>query len=536
MAKGAQLISSPKALLSLLKITLTFLENDYKKCDLECEKRLLWSSIVLINRLTIVEETNAFELESLRSKTDEILAFLLQFLEALFSTHFAKTWYELRDSYSSKPPEIVDTLTAMLKALLTNDRPAIEISLERNYLAGFLEPTNLSHLNKDVPFKVETSSLDEERRLKTLNRTLTISILSASIPDITMDVLSVPKEFQWTENHFSSEDNREEPKVISALINSPLMTTSLIPKFNDQGISGMVFLYTLALNRPNEYSDSAIARRSDTLHWKARLVEENGHGPMEYAVKCVFWDDTDVCSRCWTADYCAVAEAHLSYVVCQCNTTGSLAIAMRYTENDGSFWKKAGSSSLKSYETAKLAINLTGNSLSIIALTALVVYLCRKNTLPDLQDHIKIKLNLIVALFCYHICFMLFPLLEETEVGCRIIGLLEHFFSSTVLAWQFCNTFYIFNALLNGQLRARFKLSLFIGWIANAVVVVVTACATSASEYGMGLMCLPTGISGYIAITQAAFFLLISLVSCIILLCNIDAPAYLNPRAIEALQ
>ncbi|KAL5961178.1 Adhesion G-protein coupled receptor D1, partial [Taenia solium] len=536
MAKAAQLISSPKALLSLLEITLAFLKNDSKKYDLDCEKRLLWSSVVLFNRLSIVEEASAFELENLRSETDEILAFLLEYLDALFSTQFAKTWSELRESYSSKPPEIVAMLTAVLKVLLTDNQPVIETSLGRNYLASFLETMIPSPLNKGIPFKVVTTSPGGQERSKTSNRTFTVSILSASIPDITMDVLSVAKEFEWTENHFSSGTDEEKLEVTSALINSPLMTTTLIPTFNNQGGSGMLFLYTLALIRPNEYSDSAIARRSDTLHWKARMVEERGHGPMEYVVKCVFWDDTNVGSRCWTADHCDVVEAHLSYVVCQCNTTGSLAIAMRYTENDGSFWKKAGSVSLQSYKTAKLAINLTGNSLSIIALTALLFYLCRKTTLSELQNHTKIKLNLVVALFCYHICFMLFPLLEETEVGCRIIGLLEHFFSSTVLAWQFCNNFYIFNALINGQLRARFKLSVLIGWVTNAVTVVVTACATSASEYGMGLMCLPTDISGYVAVIGTAFFLIVSLVSCTILLCNIDAPAYLNPRVIEALQ
>ncbi|VDK38457.1 unnamed protein product, partial [Taenia asiatica] len=385
MAKGAQLISSPKALLSLLEITLAFIKNDSIRYDLDCEKRLLWSSVVLFNRLSIVEEASAFELENLRSKTDGILAFLLEYLDALFSTQFAKTWSQLRESYSSKPPEIVAMLTAVLKVLPTENRPVIETSLGRNYLASYLETMIPSPLNKGMPFKVATISPGGQERSKTSNRTFTVSILSASIPDITMDVLSVAKEFEWMENHFSSGTDEEKLGVTSALINSPLMTTSLIPTFNNQGESGMVFLYTLTLIRPNEYSDSTIARRSDTLHWKARMVEERGHGPMEYVV-------------------------------------------------------------------------------------------------------------------------------------------------NTVLAWQFCNNFYVFNALIHGQLRARFKLSVLIGWVTNAVIVVVTACATSASEYGMGLMCLPTDISGYVAVIETAFFLLVSLVSCTILLCNIDAPAYLNPR------
>ncbi|EUB57302.1 putative G-protein coupled receptor [Echinococcus granulosus] len=536
MARGARLISSPKALYSLLKVILVLLKNDSRKYDSDYETRLLWSSVVLYDRLSVVEEATAFEIESLRSKTDEILVFLLEYLEALFSTRFAKTWLKLRESYSSKPPEIVAMLAAMLEVLLTNERPVIETSLGRNYLASFSGPTNLSHSDGEEPFKVIISSLGGQTISKPSNRTFTISILSSSIPEVIMDVLSVPKEFAWTEDVSSLKDDVNKSEVISALINSPIMTTSLISNTNDQGGSGIVFLYTLALIQPNEYSERAIARRTDALHWKARLVEKKGHGAMEYAVKCVFWDDTDVGAKGWTANHCDIAEAHLLSVVCRCNRTGSLAVAMRYTENDESFWEKAGSISLQSYQIAKLVINLAGNSLSIIALTALIVYLCRKNTLPELRDHNKIKLNLIAALVCYHICYMLFPLMEETEIACRTIGSLEHFSSSTVLAWQCCNNFYIFNALINGKLKARFKSFVFIGWIANAVILIVTVCATSASEYGMGLMCLPTGISGYIATAESTIFLFVSLVSCIILLCNIDAPAYLSPRVIEALR
>ncbi|VDM35300.1 unnamed protein product [Hydatigera taeniaeformis] len=537
MAKGAHLISSPKALLSLLEIVLAFLKNDTEKYYLEYEKRILWSSVVLFNRLSVVEEANAFEVESLRSKTDTILAFLLDYLEALFLTRFSKSWSELCGSFSSKPPEIVATLSTMIKVLLTDDRPVIESSLGRNYLAGYIELTIPSALNNDVPVKVINPSLIRQSGSTNLLGTLTVSVLSASTSAITLDVLSVPKEFELSENHsLSLGDGKRKSEVILALINSPIMTTSLVPTSEQQDESGAVFLYTLALIRPNEFSASAEARRSDALHWKARRVEEEGLGALEYAVKCVFWDDSDIGAEGWKAHYCDVAEAHLSYVVCRCNRTGSLAVAMEYTEDDKPFWRMAGSSSLQAYRTAKLAINLTGNLLSITALTALAAYLCRKNTLPELLDQTKIKLHFVASLLCYHISFVLFPLLEGSEMGCCAVGLLEHFFSSTSLAWQCCNNFYTFNALINGDTRARIKLSIFVGWVTNAVIVAVIGCATSASEYGLGLMCLPTAISGYIATAECGLFLLVSLISCIILLCNIDAPAYLNPRVIEALQ
>ena len=137
MAKGAQLISSPEAILPLLNVIENFIKNESVIEDLEAGMKLLWSSVIYFNRLSVVAEASDYEIASLQPRANDILNFLLQFLETLFLPRFAAIWPELYNTYSSNPPEIVDTLAAMLQILLTKDQNIIHIARGKNYLAGF---------------------------------------------------------------------------------------------------------------------------------------------------------------------------------------------------------------------------------------------------------------------------------------------------------------------------------------------------------------------------------------------------------------
>lgn len=527
MARGFQLISSPTALLSFLQIVVDALANESLSHGSEDEKRLLWSGVVLFNRLVVVEQASAFEIEILQSKKEETFDSLLVFLGILFSPIYADSWFDLRDTYPLRPPEIVDALGAMLRALRSTYDPAIEIPKRPNFVASYSSFQNAPTWNGMHPvqfFEASTGlrSIDE--------KTYTLSIISADSSSETMDVLSLPRIYKWTDEFKSLDNGKLTTLEKFAWINSPVLTTSVRPQNGDQDT---LYDYTISLLKKNEYTEGAQARRTDSMKWKALMVENDGNGLMEYEVKCVYWDTE---AKAWSDERCFVLESNMTYTVCRCNCTGSFAVAMAYPDYDDSFWKVAGANSLEAYEEAKLIINLAGNILSGIALVVLAVYLSRKNTLPELKDHIRIKLNFTVAFISYHLCFMLFPLIEEIEIGCKVIGILEHFFSSAVLAWQSINNCFIFNALVNGRLRARLRLSFCVGWVVNALVVILVACFTSGRDYGARLMCLPTGMSSYLAIATLSLFLFVSIITCIILLCNVDAPAYLNPRVIEALK
>ncbi|KAM3180852.1 hypothetical protein ACTXT7_015501, partial [Hymenolepis weldensis] len=487
----------------------------------EDEKKLLWSGVVLFNRLSVVEQSSAFELELLQPRAEDIFDFLLKFLETLFSKDHKDTWTELRNTYLSKPPEIVEAMAAILRTLRFIHSSPIVISRESNFVASFSSFQNTPNFNGMQPMQI-IEPLTRSRNSDV--KTYTISILTADTSSETMDVFSLPKSYSW-------KDSEDDIKVKSASINSPVLTSSVRP---ETSVKNTLYDYTINLIVENEYKEGATARRTDSMHWKAKKVKETGEGLMEHEVKCVYWDEAN--GNTWSSKQCFVVESNLTYTVCRCSKTGSFAVAMTYPDENGSFWKMAGAESLKWFKAFKLILNIAGNSISVASLVVLALYLSRKNTLPELRDHTKVKLNLTVAFLGYHLCFIIFPLMEEIEVGCKTIGALEHFFTYAALGWQCLNSCYIFNALINGKLRALLKMSFFIAWVVNIVIITAVVCSTSASDYGAGLMCSPTGLSGYIAMTEAGLFLLVSLAACTIMLCNIDAPAYLNPRIIEALE
>ncbi|VDN97474.1 unnamed protein product [Rodentolepis nana] len=521
MARGVSLISSPSAILSLLHIVEDVLVNQSIISGSEDEKKLLWSGVVLLNRLSIVEQSSAFEIELLQNMAEDTLDYLLQFLDVLLKPSHKNVWRELRDTYLTKPPEIVEAMAAMLRALRLENSSTIEIARKTNFVTSFSSFKNAPTFNGVQPMKVfESPTSWRNSDVKTY----TVSILGADTPSETMDILTLPKQYFW-------KDAENDNKLKSGSINSPVLTSSVRSLTS---VENTLYDYTINLLIKNEFKESATARRTDCLHWKAKSVEETGEGLMEYEVKCVYWDEKNG-SR-WNSEQCSVIKSNVTYTVCRCNGTGSFAVAMSYPDDDDSFWKTAGAVSQEWYELLKLFLNIATNSISAASLVVLALYLSWKNTLPELRDHTKVKLNLTMAFIGYHLCFMIFPLLEEIEVLCKIIGALEHFFTCAALGWQCLNSCYIFNALINGKLRSSWKMNICIAWVVNAVIVSVIACSTSASDYGTGLMCSPTGLSSYIAMAESSLFLLVSLAACTILLCNIDTPAYLHPKIIEALQ
>nr|CDS31126.1 cadherin EGF LAG seven pass G type receptor 1 [Hymenolepis microstoma] len=521
MARGVSLISSPSAILSLLHIVEEVLVNKSIRPGSEDEKKLLWSGVVLLNRLSVVEQSSAFEIEILQNVAEATFDFLLQFLEFLFEPNHKDVWRKLQNTYLSNPPEIVEAMAAMLRALRLENSSALVIARGSNFVASFSSFQNVPNFNGIQPMQVIESPTHS--RVSDV-KTYTVSILGADTSGETMDVLSLPRLYFW-------KDSENATKVKSGSINSPVLTSSVRSLTS---VESTLYDYTINLIVKNEFKEGAAARRTDCLHWKAKKVEETGEGLMEYEVKCVYWDEEN--GNGWNSEQCSVMKSNLTYTVCRCNGTGSFAVVMSYPDEDDSFWKMAGAVSLKWYKLIKLILNVATNSISVAALAVLAIYLSWKNTLPELRDHTKVKLNLTMAFIAYHLCFMIFPLLEEIEVLCKTVGALEHFFTCAALGWQCLNNCYIFNALINGKLKSSWKMSIFIAWFVNAAIVAVVTCSTSASDYGTGLMCSPTGLSSYIAMVESGLFLLISLAACTIMLCNIDTPAYLNPRVIEALQ
>ncbi|VDD74343.1 unnamed protein product [Mesocestoides corti] len=537
MAKGVQLISSPDALLSLLQIVVNFLQNTSTHDDAETLRKLLWSSTTLLSHLTIVKDEPEFSKAYLRMEAFAIVGFILEFIESIFDIRFVEAWSFVNEVDPLEPNGVGTMLTVLLPELVTPNQPIIEVRRGGSFIGSYLLPANStlwnhtylfnSQLKIIIPSMTESSPPDSEVCV------FTIATLRARYFDVEMEAMSLPKVVKWTG---PSTD-------VWALINSPLVVTSL--EENARGVLPYETKYefTVELLQPNEYADSAFARRTDSMHWKAMAVEAKGRGELEYRVKCVLWEDARppiaASAGQWATEECEVVQANLTHVVCSCETTGTFAVAMDYidvVETARSFWKMAGANSWKLYDTLKLALNFSGNSLSLISLLGLTACLWFKETIVDLRDQRTIKFHLIMMLAGYQICFLLYPLVEKNEFGCRATGMLMHFFVTTFLAWNTLNNFYVFGALINGILRARLKLFVCFVWLANGVVVFAMAWATEMRDYGKRIMCLPDGATGHVMLTGVTFYLLITLIACFVLLCNTDTPAYLKPAVIEALQ
>nr|VZI34591.1 unnamed protein product [Spirometra erinaceieuropaei] len=557
MAKSRWLIYNPLGLLELLRVAkrlLALAEGHPVKSD---EARLLWASSALLSRLANVDFSDPTEMRFLVSEFASNSEFLLEMVQCMESPTFSETWVGMRNLTAMEVPNILSVVSGFLESIFVystigKQDVSVLAKVEQNTLGFFKRPGDFGswadggYLMPNFKIHFIEKGLQEQHRSQISNRSsdqkeafiISFARFQAVSPNITLDLLALPRTANWTTDEVQSGHGNAKVKGLLPIY-SGIQRVSTLPTY----ISGNVVHYETAIPLivENEYKAVAFARITDAMHWKAKEIASVGSSEMEFGVQCVYWNESSTSpDNRWDPSICTKVTGSLTSVTCRCKHAGIFAVAMESPEFGGhpeSYWKVVGAPSLRVFNLVKVCLNAGGNSLSFFALISLFVYLYKKQTESELAGQNKIKINFTLALAIYHLTFMLIPFLEQFKTGCLLTSILLHLFGSAYLAWHACQCFYLFGALINGSLANRINLYIFIGWIISSITVLIV-CATSAADYGLGRLCLPAAESSamYVFISQTAFWLFLSLVCCFILLCNVDTPAYLKPLIIEALQ
>lgn len=556
MAKSAQLISSPTSLLMLLHIVYELYDNESVYANPNDEYRLLWSSSILLSQIGIVRQSTSSEKQLILSEIDQVLPFLIKYTSRMTESRFNVTWKVLRDSGTLQVLAVNDAISIFMRELVAdNSSLSADTLLERGrnqrLIGGFKRPSDLSKWSNESHLTDEFRVTTNFTNLRSTRGAVSIfskdSILLLTIcgtigdnPEVTASMLVLP-------NNFTNNEDPMSTNVTEYWINSAVLTTTVMPE-NWTAIEHAYVEIALSLATRNEYRDVAFTRKTDRKHWLAKQVAETGSHDMEYQVICAFWDERipDDASpsfqvRKWNTSICSVLGINLQTVSCKCPRTGTLVVGME-SELSGkfeeSFWKVSGAPDNRTYQLLKIGINCTGNAISLILLITLFIYIAQKKSVKDLKGYLRIKQNYLVALMIFHLTFLIFPLVEYIKLGCQSVGILMHLSLTSTLAWNGCQCFYLFGSLINGSLPVSLKIYVAYGWIVNILMVFITACVTSIEDYGMGIMCLPVKHSVTMNILGGAAisFLSLAILCSLILLCNIDTPAYLKPHVVEVLQ
>ncbi|VDN15102.1 unnamed protein product [Dibothriocephalus latus] len=563
MAKSRRLIFDPVGLIELLRVAKRLLDRTDTYPTKNEETRLLWAASALLSRLAGVDYSDRTRMLFLIIQFEDDSEFLLEMAQALQNVTFSQTLAEMRNVTAMAGSGLLSAVGGFLENVFAHNATTASSSMknccsvltqvEKNKFGLFKRPRRLSswtdggylmpnfkiyYVEKgnfplDIPSKWPKKAGEEEEAV-----IISFVRFEAVLPNITLDLLALPRIANWTAaDHNQTGDGSLKPTGGLLPINSGIQRVSALTPRLTQNVE-VHYEAAIPLIVQNEYKAVAFARINDAMHWKARETAAVGSSEMEFGVQCVHWKGAP--DNHWDPSVCTQVTGSLTSVTCRCKQAGIFAVAMESPEFGGhpaSYWWVAGAPSLRVFNLLKVCLNAGGNSLSFLALISLCVYLYKKETEPELVGQNKIKINFTLALAGYHLIFMFIPFLEQFRAGCLFSSLGLQLFGSAYLAWHMCQCFYLFGALINGTLANTIKLYIFIGWIVGPVIVFID-CVSSFDDYGLGRLCLPgpESASMFVYICQAAILLLLSIVCCFILLCNVDTPAYLKPLIVEALQ
>ncbi|ETE72553.1 Cadherin EGF LAG seven-pass G-type receptor 1, partial [Ophiophagus hannah] len=189
---------------------------------------------------------------------------------------------------------------------------------------------------------------------------------------------------------------------------------------------------------------------------------------------CVFWNHSIVSRETaggWSSKGCELFSRRQNRIICQCNHMTSSAVLMDMSNRE--------------YDDVLplRIITYTTVSISLVALLLTFILLVLIRTLRS-NLH-SIHKNLVAALFCSELVFLIGINQTENQFVCTVIAILLHYFYMSTFAWMFVEQLHIYRMLTEvrninfGHMRFYYVM----GW---GIPAIITGLAVGLDPQGYG--------------------------------------------------
>ncbi|XP_034297968.1 cadherin EGF LAG seven-pass G-type receptor 1 isoform X2 [Pantherophis guttatus] len=189
---------------------------------------------------------------------------------------------------------------------------------------------------------------------------------------------------------------------------------------------------------------------------------------------CVFWNHsitTRETAGGWSSKGCELFSRRQNRIICQCNHMTSFAVLMDMSNRE--------------YDDVLplRIITYTTVSISLVALLLTFILLILIRTLRS-NLH-SIHKNLVAALFCSELVFLIGINQTENQFVCTVIAILLHYFYMSTFAWMFVEQLHIYRMLTEvrninfGHMRFYYVM----GW---GIPAIITGLAVGLDPQGYG--------------------------------------------------
>uniref|UniRef100_A0AAV2IVZ2 Uncharacterized protein n=1 Tax=Knipowitschia caucasica TaxID=637954 RepID=A0AAV2IVZ2_KNICA len=188
---------------------------------------------------------------------------------------------------------------------------------------------------------------------------------------------------------------------------------------------------------------------------------------------CVYWDHSIPLGETggWSSKGCEVLNRNNTHISCQCNHMTSFAVLMDISKREHGDVMPL---KIVTYSTVSV-------SLFLLLLTFILLCVLRRLR----SNHHSIHKNLVAALFCSELVFLLGINQTDNPFVCTVIAILLHYFYMCTFAWMFVEGLHIYRMLTemrninHGHMRFYYA----IGW---GIPAIITGLAVGLDPQGYG--------------------------------------------------
>ncbi|KAF7255108.1 hypothetical protein EG68_10346 [Paragonimus skrjabini miyazakii] len=291
---------------------------------------------------------------------------------------------------------------------------------------------------------------------------------------------------------------------------------------------------TLLFNRRQEFEQAFYYRTTGRMLWNVPNPDDLKPCNVAHPVRCAYCDTQDSNTANWNTVGCDSIKSNQTHIECVCpirDVYTALSDTVDANVYNISYWTLFGMQDERRHSVVTRTVVLNTNAISLLCSFALLGITMFKLV----RSRFRI-IPLLHFILCSSFAFLHGAMLAQlfvtrSRVGCQVVSMCLYVAGITTTSWLCCEIVATFQILILGNARMKVKCNLMFGLFIPTVMIAVPSSVVDRDAFGGDLLCLPAHESFlfHIFVSTMAAVVLIGLIIRLLVECNVDTPAYMEP-------
>ncbi|KAF7261241.1 hypothetical protein EG68_01398 [Paragonimus skrjabini miyazakii] len=297
---------------------------------------------------------------------------------------------------------------------------------------------------------------------------------------------------------------------------------------------------TLSFTKRQECKQAFGYRTTGRQMWNVPKLEDSSPCNIAHPVQCAYLETLDSNATNWNNHGCDTIKSNQTHIECICPKRELYTVLSDIHETakySTSYWILLGMRDEQHYLTLTRNILLWTNTISLLCSCSLVGITSMKMIRSRFRTATVLHFILCVSYALLHGAIVSQPFLIRSHTGCQTVSVCLYVAGIMITICLGCEMIVTFQILILGNSRIKIKGSLIFGLLVAFVTITAPSLLAANDAFGGDLLCLPSRESAlfHTFVATMAANMLIGFIVRLLVECNIETPAFIEPLMIEQL-